>query len=389
MHLDPLLPIIALSTAIILATGLILRALKQNHVIIYLIVGILIGPMGLSIIDDRSIISKLENIGVDLLLFFIGMEVVPAKLIKKWKISIIGTIIQIFGSIGFVLILGFFLKWSLIRIVLIGFVISLSSTAVIIRLLQEKNELNTNLGQSTLGILLAQDIAIIPMMIIISLLGSSSTLNMNDIILQIFGAFFMAAILLLIFKNLNLQLPFHKQIQKDHEMQVFASLLLCFGLAAISAFFKLSTALGAFIAGMLISSFKATDWVQKSLEPFKIVFVALFFKSIGMMIDISFFLKNIGTITLLVLGIFFFNTIINMFIYRIFEKKWSKSFYFGALLSQVGEFSFLLAATGHNEKISTNYGYQITIALISVSLFLSPFFIALARRFSNPAEHTK
>ena len=160
MHLDPIMPYLVSAILAVLLLGLLLRALRQPYVIGYLIAGIILGPHGYALITDSELLSRLGAIGVVLLLFFIGMEVSPRKLINNWKVAFLGTLLQIFISVGCVWPLGLFLEWPVSRIVLIGFVISLSSTAVVLKLLQDWKEFDSKVGQNVLAILLAQDSAV-------------------------------------------------------------------------------------------------------------------------------------------------------------------------------------------------------------------------------------
>ncbi|HAI97774.1 MAG TPA: cation:proton antiporter, partial [Methylococcaceae bacterium] len=170
-----------------------------------------------------------------------------------------------------------------------------------------------------------------------------------------------------------------KKIADDKEMQLFAALGICFGMSFLTGVLQLSTALGAFVSGIVVSSARETEWVYKSLDSLRVIFIALFFLSIGMLIDLSFVQKNIVEVGLLVIAVMVSNTMINAIIIYLFAKEWRPSFYAGAMLSQVGEFSFVLAAIGLNTGIINDYGYQTTIAVIALSLFLSPIFIMVTK----------
>ena len=173
MHIDPMMPYLVGAILAVLLLGLILRSIRQPYVIGYLIAGIVLGPHGFALITDEDMLGHLGAIGVVLLLFFIGMEVSPKKLVDNWKVAVLGTLLQIFISVGCVWPLGLYLDWPLSRIVLIGFVISLSSTAVVSKTVQDWKEFDSKVGQNVLVILLAQDLAVIPMMMILSMLGNT------------------------------------------------------------------------------------------------------------------------------------------------------------------------------------------------------------------------
>ena len=176
-----------------------------------------------------------------------------------------------------------------------------------------------------------------------------------------------------------MRLPFAKRLRADHELQVFSALLLCFGLALISGELGVSTALGAFVAGLVVSSAKETEWVQGSLEPFRVVFVAVFFVSVGMLIDLDYVRENLVLLALLVVAVVLLNTALNAAILRLLGSSWRRAAYAGALLSQVGEFSFILAALGHTASILPDDDYRMIVALIAISLLLSPAWIGICK----------
>lgn len=378
MHLDPIMPYLVGAILAVLLLGLALRSIHQPYVIGYLIAGIVLGPNGVALITDKTLLSQLGDIGVVLLLFFIGMEVSPKMLLDKWKVAVLGTLLQIFISIGCVWPLGMYLGWSLPRIVLIGFVISLSSTTVVLKLLQDWKEFDSKVGQNVLVILLAQDLAVIPMLIILSMLGNAEGATGN-IWLQLSGASTMAIIVAYIATKETIHLPLNRLLGDDHELHVFAALCICLGLSLITGLAGLSTALGAFVGGMVIGATKETQWVHQSLGSLRVVFVALFFVSIGMLVDLKFIETNWLLVAALVIVVIIINTFINGTIMRILGNSWRDSLYAGTLLSQIGEFSFVLAAIGIQSKIISDYGYRMAIAVISISLLISPPWIMLVK----------
>ncbi|MBM7072266.1 cation:proton antiporter [Shewanella sp. 202IG2-18] len=382
MHLDPALAPTVSVILIVLLIGIFMRLMKQPHVISYLLAGIIVGPFGLQLINDIDFINRLGSIGVILLLFFVGMETDAKKLISDWKIIIFGTAFQVLFSVLAVWIIGQWFDWSLSRIILIGFVISLSSTAVLIKLLQDSGELKSKIGQGVLGILLAQDLAIIPMILIIGMLNPSSEAVVHWQ-LQLLGAVLMAGLFIFIVFKKQIKLPFASWIKADHELQLFVALAICFGMALLTAAFELSTALGAFLGGLLIGSAKEAEWVTKTLESLKMLFLAFFFLSIGLLLNIDYFTTHIPQVVFLVLAALITNTLINAGILRVANFDWKQSLYAGALLSQIGEFSFVLAALGLQASIISDEGYQLALCVIALSLFLSPLWISGFRKMTR------
>jgi len=376
MHMDPVMPQAVLAVLLILLTGFTLRIFQQPHVIAYLVAGVVIGPWGIGLITDGDVINRLGTMGVVLLLFFVGMETDARKLASNWKVIVFGTMLQIVLSIGCVWGIGLLYAWRIERIILIGFVISLSSTAIIIKLLQDKGIIESKVGQSVLGILLAQDLLIIPMLIILGIFGAES-LEPFHMIKQLVGTILAALLFGFILYKQAIHLPLSKLLRNDHELQLFAALGVCFGLAFITAWFELSTALGAFLAGMLIGATKETHWFHHTLDSFKVLFVALFFVSVGMMLDIGFLQNNLPMAILLLAIALITNTFINALILKLAQFNWKDSMFAGVLLSEIGEFSFVLAAVGLQSNIIEEHGYQLALCVISLSLIVSPLWISL------------
>lgn len=383
MHMDPVLPTMVGTLFVMLLVGGLLKFMHQPQIIAYLLAGVVIGPHGFGLISDSELVHRLGALGVVLLLFFVGMEVVPEKLKARWRIPVIGTVLQVLFCFAPVALIGMAYDWSWARIALLTFVVSLSSSAVVIRLLQDRNELSTGFGQDMLGVLLVQDLLVIPMLIVIGLFGGQQ-IDMHSLSMQMLGVLLMGGLLVWIFSGRQLKLPLGNHIRGDHEIQVFTALAICFGLALLTGVLELSTALGAFIGGMLVSAARETQWVHHKLEPFKVVFVALFFLAIGMSLNLNFVADHWWQVGLLVIAVFIVGTLVNAVILAALGYKWRESLYGGSVLAQIGEFSFVLAAVGLQAAIITDAGYQLALSVISMSLLLGPLWITLGRSCFKP-----
>lgn len=373
MNIDPFVTGFVQIAAIILVVSILFRFFRLPYIIGHIIAGVLIGPFGFALVSDTEAIAQMGAIGVTLLMFYIGMETSLPDLFSRWKLAIFGTLAQIIISIGAVAVIGMILNWPLNRIILLGFVISLSSTAVVLKILRDKNELNTRIGQNVLTILIMQDIAVIVMVLVLSFMTEQSYIAGK--LLHLAGtAGFLVALLLIVTRK-NFSIPFIGMIKRDHELQVFAAFILCFGIASVSALFGLSAAIGSFIAGFIVAGAKETEWVQNTLSSFRVIFVALFFVSVGMLIDLGFLFKNYLTLLSLVFAVLVINTFINAGIIRMFDSTWKESIYSGSILAQIGEFSYILAAIGLASGIISQFGYQSTILIISLTLLVSPLWM--------------
>ena len=345
--LDPLISHLSILAILIILISLVLKKMHQPYIIGYILVGALLGKYGLGFIKDSESIEHLGEIGIILLLFFIGMEISLPELISRWKIAVIGTILQVLISVLFVLGIGYYLNWNMERSIIIGFVITLSSSAVIIKLIEDKNLLSSRIGKNVLSILLTQDIIIVPLLIITSLLGGKEE-PVENVILMVFGGVIIIGILLYIYKQRKINLPFSKSIKNDKELQVFVAILFCFGGALVSSVFGLSAALGAFVGGMIMHASKATKWIYNTLNSFRVLFVALFFISIGLQIDFNFIYENMLAIAIVLISVYLTNHFINSIILRIFSCTWKEALLGGALLAQIGELSFLISSLAYS-----------------------------------------
>jgi CPA2 family monovalent cation:H+ antiporter-2 len=176
-------------------------------------------------------------------------------------------------------------------------------------------------------------------------------------------------------------LPFPDILSKDHNLQVFSGLLICFGFAWITSLMNLSAPMGALMAGILIANSTSTQWLEHSLVPFRIFFLALFFISIGLQISVKFLMENLGLIITIVFIIFLINSITNAMVFRLLKETWANSIYAGALLSQIGEFSLVLCLVARDLKLVDEYWYQLTLTVVSVTMLLTAVWISIIRAF--------
>lgn len=382
MYMDPAIPYLAGIAAAIFTVGLVSRWLHQPYVVGYILAGMALGPHGLKVITDHDTMSKMGAIGVLLLLFFCGVDIPLRRLVVHWRIPMMGMLLQVLVSVACVSLLGAMLGWPIQRSVLLGFVISLSSTAVILKVLQDRGEADQPLALDVIGLSLVQDLALVPMMIVLGLL-SGDPLKPHVLTLQIVGGIGIFVFLVWVTKRSELVLPGARIMSVDREMQVFAALMICFGTALVTGLFGLSAALGAFVGGVVIAASRQTQWVRQSLDPFRVVFVGLFFVSMGMLIDLKFLIQHWAMLTALVLAALWINTLINAVVLRLLGQGWRNSIYAGAMLAQIGEFSFVLAAVGLSAGIIGPFGYQTTLAVICLTMLVSPFWITAFRALTG------
>jgi monovalent cation:H+ antiporter-2, CPA2 family len=381
LDLDPALPGFVLVIAILAAVALAARLARVPQVVGYLLAGALLGSHGLGVVSDEASIRRLGDIGVLLLLFHAGLELSPQSLAARWRIALGGVALQICLTTALTIALGLLRGWPLPRSMLIGFTVSLSSTVVVLKLLEGWREQHTPLGRDIVALLVAQDLAVVPMLIVLGLIdGDIDTSDAWRVLLQLLGAGLVAALALAIVVRHAVRLPFRRFIEGERDLQVLLTLLLCFGLALASGLLRLSVAFGAFLAGLLVRALHETEWVADSLLGLRVVFIALFFLSIGLLIDTRFIAEHWVEVLALVLLVLVANSFINAVVLRTLGRPWSASLYGGSMMSQIGEFSFVLVSVGLSAHVITRTDYQLAASVIAVSLAASPLWIAAARR---------
>ncbi|MEQ9301736.1 MAG: cation:proton antiporter [Cyclobacteriaceae bacterium] len=377
--------LLAISLAIVII-GLILRKFGQPYIIAYILSGVVLGPHGVGMVQDIGFAQHLGDIGLIILMFFIGMEISLPDFVKRWRIAFFGTGMQVIFSLVLMFAIGSWLGWSVNRMILLGFIISISSSAVVIKLIETLKDPKAPVNQNVISILLTQDILIVPMIISITILSGDS-LNTREITLQLIGGALIIAALVYLFKKQQIKLPFEEVLKQDHELQIFGALLACFGLALITSLFELSASLGALISGMFIHASNSTKWLHDSLHSFRVVLVSVFFVSVGMLIDLDFLMEHALTVTVVVLAAYLTNHGINMLALKSLGSSWREAAFGGALLAQIGEFSFVLASVGQSHGIITSFSYQMTIIVIAITIFISPFWIAMTKRVVHFTEN--
>jgi len=379
MKLDAVLLVISSALTCALLLAYLLRQFRLPAAVAYILTGLILGPSGFAFVRDELMVAHIGELGVIMLMFFIGMEASLPRLIAGWRIAVLGTTAQMALSVGVCMGAAVLLHWPWKLGLLLGFIISMSSTAVVMVMLKDANELDTPFGQNALGVLLMQDMAIVPIMILLGMLGGNgSGFPLAKVAAQLLGGTALVAVAVWLMRSRRLRIPMPSDISPDRK--VLLGLLLCFASAAITSVMGLSAAFGAFLAGMVVHSSDQGSWVREHLESLRVVFVAIFFLSIGLLVDIHFLAGHVLSLVALTLGVFVLNSGINMLVLRGLGESWAMAIVTGGLLSQIGEFSFLLAALGVETGMLPEGAYQTILAVIALTLMLSPVWTMMVRR---------
>jgi len=380
MHLDPMMINITIVLSVALAFAYLAVRVGLPIVVAYIISGIILGPSIMGVISDLDAIRRIGEIGVVMLLFFVGMEVSIPNLMKRWRIAVIGTSVQITVSVVACMVLVWLFHLPANLGVLFGFIISLSSTAVVLKELQDSGEMDEPFGQNAVGVLLVQDLAIVPMMIVLSLMGDNE-IQTIDIIKQVGGGISIIVIVLYLMKTDTVSIPGF--LKGSIEKRVLLGLLLCLGAATLTSWLGLSAGLGAFLVGMVLASSRQSDWIQNHLESVYVIFVMIFFLSVGMMVNINYLMSHLWLVFCATMLVFLFNSGVNVFVMRALGETWKMALITGGLLSQIGEFSFLLAAVGAFAGILTPKLHELTVIVIAMTLLFSPVWTIMTRHLAK------
>ena len=371
--------IFALSTGV----NYLFTKVKIPTIIGYLITGIIAGPHVLGIIGKTHDIELMAEIGVVLLMFTIGLEFSLNHLLRIRKIVFWGGFVQLTVTAGTIMLIGrmYDLDWK--ASLFIGFLTALSSTAVVLKLLQERSELTSNYGRTVVGILIFQDIVLVPLLLFTPLLGSETTNISSDLFLLIIKT---VGIIIMVYAGNKWIVPklLHLvAMTKNQEVFLMSILLICLSVALLTSELGMSLAFGAFLAGLMISESEYSHNAFGNLIPFKDTFASFFFVSIGILLDLNFVFDNWLLVVGTVLMVITIKMIIGGFTSFILGHTFKGTILVGIAISQVGEFSFILAKLGMNYDVLNTFYYQLFLAVAIITMSVTPFMIQVASPLAN------
>lgn len=384
VHLDKLTSIALVTTAALLC-GLLLIRLRQPAIVGYILAGIVLGPTGLEVISNTETVQILAELGVIMLLFLVGMELSLRGFKNVYKTALSTAALQILMAISLFWIVGFFQGWSIERVLVFGFATAISSTAVAIKILEDTDDLGTPVGRTTVSVLIAQDLAVIPIMLIISAFGTDTTPSLVIFARITFAISFLASLILFLSQREKITIPLTDWIVSKPEIIPLAAMAFCFTWAALTGLLGLSTAYGAFIAGLIIGNSNVRSSLHRAVEPIQAVLLMVFFLSIGLLIDVNFIIQNWRSVLMVLAIVTVLKTIVNISILHFLGEPWDRAFHSGVVMAQVGEFSFVVVAAGLASHAITDDGYRLMIAVIALSLLISPMWLAIARHLHDLA----
>ncbi len=366
--------IFALSTLV----NLIFTKIKIPTAVGYLLTGIIAGPHLLSLVNERHQIELLAEIGVILLLFTIGMEFSLKHLLRIRRIVFLGGFLQVSLTAGVFYAATHFYKLSWQGGLFISFLAALSSSALVLKLLQERSELTSNYGRTVLGILIFQDLMLVPLLLFTKILGDNFVDIPNELLILSIKVIIIIGLVYVANKWLLPKLLHLIAMAKSQELFLMSIFLFCFAIALLTSKLGMSLAFGAFLAGLMLSGSEYSHNAFGNFLPFKDIFTSFFFVSIGMLLDLSFVIDNYQLVIISVLLVIILKTIIAGGTGFILGHTFQGTVLVGLALSQVGEFSFILAKIGLDYSILSDFYYQLFLAVAVITMALTPFLINLS-----------
>jgi glutathione-regulated potassium-efflux system ancillary protein KefC len=360
------------------------RLLGLGSIIGYLAAGIAIGPWGLKLVTDPQAMLHFAEFGVVLMLFLVGLELEPRRLWALRRPIFGWGSVQLLGSAALIAAVGLLagLEWRLALVAGLG--LAMSSTAIGLGVLAERNLMPTTSGQSVLSVALFQDIAAIPILAILPLLVVSSAQDSGSGWLGAAKA--VGVILAIVFGGRLALRPALRWIARSETPEIFtaASLLLVVATAALMQSVGLSMALGAFLAGVLLAESEYRRELETDLEPFKGLLLGLFFIAVGMSIDFAVVLANPLLIAAVVLGFLLVKALVLAAMVRLMPIPLAEAPVFVILLAQGGEFGFVVLQTAAGANVISASASSFMVAAIAISMLLTPLVLVLADRYLVP-----
>ncbi len=350
--------------------GILVLLFKVEAFVGYILAGVLVSSF---LPHDFWEVEKLAEIGAILLLFSLGVEMSLRRIEKVLRIALLGGVLQIFFStlilVLFIRFLGFDARSALI--LSLGF--SLSSTAVVVKLLSEKGELESIYGQLMVGWLIVQDLAVLPIMILINSLSTKEGFSLASLGLSSLKAVFLLAAAFYFAKKIVPFLIHQVAVLNSREVLLLVSFVFALGTALLANFFGFSAALGAFLAGLVISETQEKYAVFSETRPLRDLFVALFFVTLGFGLSFQFIYANLGRIVLLLFLVFIVKFFVFLFVNFLFGYRGRVAFFSSVGLTQVGEFAFIVFSQSARYGIISREVFSLGVAITILSLVFSPF----------------
>lgn len=385
MHLATFLQDLAAIMIVAGITTVIFHQLRQPVVLGYIIAGVILGPHALSfpLIQDEATVKGLAELGVVFLMFSLGLEFSIRKLLRVGVAAFIAATAEIVFMIFIGYEIGQFFGWSAIDSLFLGAMLAISSTTIIIKALDELGIKKESFAQLIFGILIIEDILAIGMLVLLSGIADSGSINTVDVAATL-GKLLIFLVVALVIGILTVPKIIRYVARfNSNEMLLVTTLGFCFGFCLLVAQLDYSIALGAFLIGAIIAESREIKHIEKLVEPLTSMFSAIFFVSIGLLVDPKIIAEYIVPITMITVAVVFGKIITCTLGAFLAGQNGKTSMRVGMGLAQIGEFSFIIASLGVTLKVTSDFLYPIIVAVSAITTLLTPYLMKIADPLST------
>ena len=379
----PLVEELAITVVATAVAGYVAQRVGLVSIVGYLLAGVLIGPHALGLIDDLELVEQMGEIGVIFLMFFIGLELSEDLLKKMGSLMFGGGAIQVAGTVGLVTVIAIVFDVDAKTAIYTGCLVALSSTAVVLKLLASRGETNTPTGSVAIAFLIFQDIAVVILVLLIPMLGESGG-GLGDILWATFRAGIVIGLVILVTKWVIPVILNTVAEHTDDEEFLLVTLALAAGVAYAVTLFGLTASLGAFVAGLVVAAGPHREKATKTILPFQALFAAIFFASIGMLLDPSTLVDLWEVVLLFCVLVVAVKVVTTGVAAAVLKTPLPAVAASAFVLAQIGEFSFILEKIGRENGLTPmdrgDDGSQVFIAVTVVLIALTPGLFALGGR---------
>ncbi len=376
--------LILLAGALVL--GAVFERFRQSAILGYLLAGLLLGPGTFGVVKGDEFVSAIAELGVSLLLFVIGLEFSLRRLLRVGAVGLGGGTLQVVLTclLGTGAARAMGLGWT--ESIAVGAVVSLSSTACVLRVLADRAEMDSVTGRTCLGVLLLQDIAVVPLVLLVTMLGKENA-SVGRIAegmgLSVLLVACLAGGMYLVSAYVLPRVMRDPTMVRNRELAILLAIVLALGSAWVAHELGLSPAIGAFIAGILLAESPFAVQVRSDVGALRALFVTLFFASVGMLGDVHWIAANGALIAATVGVILVGKTVVTTAVVRLFGVKLRHAAGVGLSLAQVGEFSFVLAQVAFAREVLSEHTFKLFVSSTLVTLFITPYLVAGGPKFGR------
>jgi CPA2 family monovalent cation:H+ antiporter-2 len=386
VHDFPLIADLLILLAVSLPVVFLTRRLGLPALVGFLLTGVALGPGALGAVESADRVTRLAEIGVMLLLFTIGLEFSLARLGRMARLLIGAGSIQVGVTVAVVGFGAWMFDYTGAQAAVLGFIVALSSTALCLAMLESRGELESAYAGPTLAILLFQDLCVVPILMVLPVLAGAGKVSVGAIVLR--SALGLAAVGVVAIAARRLMPFVLRQVLRlrSHELFIGVIVLTCFGTAWLTATLGLSLAIGAFLAGLIVSESEYSHQVVADVLPLRDLFSSVFFVSVGMLLDPAIVLEEPVVICALTAGVLAVKTIVAGNAVLPFRASPQVALLSGVALSQVGEFSFVITSEAARLDLLTGDTVQRVVAVSVFTMLMTPFLSHVAARIAESRE---